>query len=171
MLIKILFLYKEKALRVHVKVCHLRLRDFACAFEGCDQTFGYKHLLQRHVAKAHAPEVEHSDTMLSLDEFEKVQQKNRDEFNIDVITGNAYAKQAEEATSKVRCPYPELTGLLSVGEIQSIPGPSVALKPCDFVFSRAYDLRRHLNAFHGADISKEGVDAWMKIQKKSLSKP
>ena len=165
-------MYKEKALRVHVKVCHLGQRDFACALEGCNQTFGYKHLLQRHVAKAHTFDTEHSDTTtLTLDEFEKVQQKNRDEFDIDMITGNAYAKQAEEAKSKVRCPYPELTGLLSVAEIQSIPGPSAALRPCNFVFSRAYDLRRHLNAFHGLDIPKDVADGWMKIQKQSLSKP
>lgn len=35
-------------------------------------------------------------------------------------------------------------------------------KACDYVFSRAYDFRRHLRAEHGVDAEKDRVDEWVK---------
>jgi len=40
-----------------------------------------------------------------------------------------------------------------------------ASKACDYVFSRAYDLRRHLRAEHGVEAEKESVDDWVKSAK------
>ena len=39
--------------------------------------------------------------------------------------------------------------------------------PCEHVFGRAYDLRRHLLSEHGLAAEKEAVDAWAEEQRKS----
>jgi len=35
-------------------------------------------------------------------------------------------------------------------------------RTCEYVFSRAYDLRRHLRAEHDVDVEKDKVDEWVK---------
>lgn len=40
---------------------------------------------------------------------------------------------------------------------------------CDFVFTRAYDLRRHLRAFHHVDVEKEIIEKWMKGQREQTA--
>lgn len=42
-------------LRVHLRVVHQGLRPFGCFY--CGQTFGYKHVLRRHIEAAHLDEV------------------------------------------------------------------------------------------------------------------
>ena len=37
-----------------------------------------------------------------------------------------------------------------------------AVKRCAYIFSRAYDLRRHLKAEHGLELDKEEVDGWVR---------
>jgi hypothetical protein len=37
--------------------------------------------------------------------------------------------------------------------------------PCKFVFSRAYDLRRHLTAYHELEYPKEVIDGWVRKRK------
>jgi hypothetical protein len=47
---------KQSNLDTHHRNVHLKLRPHACGFVGCDQRFGYRHLLQRHQLKCpHAP--------------------------------------------------------------------------------------------------------------------
>jgi general transcription factor IIIA len=36
---------------------------------------------------------------------------------------------------------------------------------CDYVFGRAYDLRRHLRAVHSIDLDKEVVDDWARKER------
>lgn len=156
---------QKKALQIHINVGHQGRRDFSCNHGDCTRTFGYKHLLQRHVAKIHSVLSEEPDS-----NEEEIPHQDEDNFNIELITGNAYAKQAEanlKTRAVLRCPYPELDGLLDPTEVEaqssmadSNPGPL-----CLYVFSRGYDLRRHLGAIHNVVLSKEVVDRWVKREK------
>jgi hypothetical protein len=98
--------------------------------------------------------------------------EGKDDFNIDLITGNLYTKQAEaniKASTVLRCPYPELDGLLDPTELEAQRSmPESSTQRCVYVFSRAYDLRRHLGSTHDVVSSKEVVDSWTKRMK---SKP
>ncbi|KAJ7668494.1 hypothetical protein DFH06DRAFT_1181869 [Mycena polygramma] len=139
----------KKALTTHTNVTHLGRRDHVCP--QCKQMFGYKHLLQRHVAKRHAT----SSSSESSDEDTgslPTPAANRD---IDTITGSAYSRTAREklkAATALQCPYPHLGGLAGV---QS--GPD-----CDYVFSRAYDFKRHLQSEHNVVVDKDSVDRWLR---------
>jgi len=50
-----------------------------------------------------------------------------------------------------------MEGLLSVPSVESLSGDAA---PCEWVFGRAYDLRRHLRAVHGVELDKGTVDGW-----------
>lgn len=145
-----LFLQK-KALTTHTNITHLGRRDHVCPHDTCKQTFGYKHLLQRHLAKRHiAPSS--SD---SSDEDPGLPTPATANMDIDTITGNTYAQTAHKklkAAKALQCPYPHLNGLASVQA-----GPR-----CDYVFSRAYDFRRHLQSEHGVVVDKDSVDRWVR---------
>ncbi|KAF9484507.1 hypothetical protein BDN70DRAFT_872537 [Pholiota conissans] len=156
----------KKALNTHIKVTHLGKRDFVCDYEGCLHSFGYKHLLQRHQAKTHqsipSTPIRHEDDTSDndVDNHEAV-------FDIDMITGNTYAKQAEARVSSanaLRCPFPFLYDLVSGTNHLHAMGSSVA--PCDYVFTRGYDARRHLKASHGVVVAKDAMDKWVGLKKK-----
>ena len=152
----------------HTNVTHLGKRDFICHHPDCDQAFGYKHLLQRHSAKAHPSQPE-----LGLDNpssGDDIAQKA--DFDIDTITGHAYAKRAEEMVKNaksLRCPYPHLQSLTVDLNFPTCMESSSSRRNCDYVFSRAYDLRRHLVASHDVNIPKETIDEWVKLQKQNKS--
>ncbi|KAJ6576864.1 hypothetical protein B0H10DRAFT_2101879 [Mycena sp. CBHHK59/15] len=148
----------KKALKTHTNVVHLGRRDHICPHEDCKQAFGYKHLLQRHVAKHHASS---SASSGSWEEDAHVSMPSTS-LGIDLITGNAYAQNAREklkAAKVLRCPYPHLNDVAVVHE----HGNSSAT--CDYVFSRAYDLRRHLQTVHEVVAEKESVDRWRRTRK------
>ena len=149
----------------HTNITHLGKRDFICRHPDCDRAFGYKHLLQRHLAKAHPSELE-SDSSSGDDDI-----TSKADFDIDTITGEAYAKRAEEmvkSAQSLRCPYPHLQNLAV--DI-NFPDSSSSHRNCDYVFSRAYDLRRHLAASHDVNLPKETIDEWVKLQKQNRSNP
>jgi general transcription factor IIIA len=131
-------------------VFHLGRRDFLCIQPGCGQAFGYKHLLQRHAAKAHALQSESDPAPEEEDE----QSDGEDESTsaIDGITGKAYAARSTNPRA-MRCPHPcsAFGGTL----LEHDP------EPCDYWFTRAYDLRRHLAATHRVDVDKDTVDRWV----------
>ncbi|TFK44446.1 transcription factor iiia [Crucibulum laeve] len=157
----------KKALTTHNNVTHLGRRDFVCTHDKCGRSYGYKHLLQRHIARAHAPPTSSS----SHSEDSEDSDSPDDTFNIDLITGYSYAKHARAAVASgkmLRCPYPHLPDdLLTVSAVS----PQVLEKTvgtsanCGYVFSRAYDLRRHLRATHAIETQKDDVDEWVKDQK------
>lgn len=153
---------QKKALTTHTNVTHLGRRDHACPHEGCEQTFGYKHLLQRHLAKHHLP----SPSPKSSDEDgNPLPQPTAPNMDIDVITGNTYAQNAQEklkAAKALQCPYPHLNDLDFVRNLDN-DGTNDGLA-CDYVFSRAYDLRRHLHAVHDIVVHKESVDRWALVR-------
>lgn len=137
----------------HTNITHLGRRDHVCPHETCKQTFGYKHLLQRHLAKRHTASSESESSDEDAGSLPKPAAANLD---IDTITGSTYARTAHsklKAAKALQCPYPHLNGLASVQT-----GP-----PCEYVFSRAYDFRRHLQSEHGVVVDKDSVDRWVRL--------
>ena len=138
--------------------------------EGCGRAFGYKHILQRHQARGHgngncedAVDADgESSEVEQLPKKRKTQHvPSRSMSIIDEITGVAYAKRRSTGVQAppLKCPYPTMESLPSVlPERRNLWGKDAA--PCEYVFGRAYDLRRHLRAVHGIDLDKETVDEW-----------
>ncbi|KAJ7729544.1 hypothetical protein DFH07DRAFT_850197 [Mycena maculata] len=151
----------KKALTTHTNVTHLGRRDHACPHRSCGQTFGYKHLLQRHLTKHHNP----SPSSESSDEGRnRPTRPAASNMDIDMITGNTYAQNAQaklKAAKALQCPYPYLNGLDLLYKISDNGHTSDRLI-CDYVFSRAYDLRRHLQTAHDIVVDKENVDRWVR---------
>ena len=168
---------QRKALATHHAITHLGRRDFVCAFEGCGRAFGYKHILQRHQARGHghdraeAEEDEdcehHADADGESSEAERPQPKKRKSRRaqspnvsiINEITGVAYEEHTARTPAPLRCPHPAMEGFPSTPSVENLNmwGGTAA---CEYVFGRAYDLRRHLRAVHGVDLDKEVVDRW-----------
>ena len=143
--------------------------------------FGYKHLLQRHTAKAHPttplPHIFDEHSVLDKpDEYRE--SKSESEVDIDFLTGKAYADRAKDrlATEQgVACPCPNFPAeFLESGGLPSSSAFSASFQesspPCKYVFSRAYDLRRHLRAEHDLEVCKEVVDNWVKRVKNTAGR-
>jgi general transcription factor IIIA len=168
---------QKKALTTHHAITHLGRRDFVCAFEGCGRAFGYKHILQRHQARGHghdraeAEEDEdcehHADADGESSEAECPQPKKRKSRRaqspnisiINEITGVAYEERTARTPAPLRCPHPAMEGFPSTSSAENLSMWGGAVT-CEYVFGRAYDLRRHLRAVHGVDLDKEIVDRW-----------
>jgi len=146
---------QKKALTTHHNVSHLHKRDFVCTQEGCGKSYGYKHLLQRHVARAHQPE-ESSDC--SGDPEDDNLKGVR--MDIDGITGRSYLERSARIRKALRCPYPHLPSTFMSGQDSELSVLD-SMVPCEHVFGRAYDLRRHLISEHGLAVEKGVVDAWV----------
>lgn len=134
---------------------HEGRRDFICPHETCGRSFGYKHLLQRHLSKLHAAQ---SESESNSDEGEAATENAQLPMAINDITGKTYADRSAKQLAMLRrlaCPYPHLHDLS-----ESLPSISGG-RSCEYVFSRAYDLRRHLKAEHGVEVEKEVVDRWV----------
>ncbi|KAF9018466.1 hypothetical protein BDZ89DRAFT_1165183 [Hymenopellis radicata] len=154
----------KKALNTHVNITHLGRRDHVCPHEDCQRAFGYKHLLQRHIAKAHATaateyEDDGYDEASSESSADEAQDQSQDgfDFDLDNITGNRYKQHANQklasSAKMLRCPYPCLPFVHDTLEIDT--------QCCDYVFSRAYDLRRHLQSMHDVVTEKAVVEEWV----------
>ncbi|KXN87363.1 Transcription factor IIIA [Leucoagaricus sp. SymC.cos] len=166
----------KKALTVHKNVTHLGQRNFMCSYEGCQKAYGYKHLLQRHMAKAHGSDDETctefpDDSLPGSDEEDETADVSLD---ITKITGYMYSQAAQTKIQQgraLRCPFPDLQSL--IGSSQSVEGTDLqqsTLLPvqkatCDYAFTRAYDLRRHLQASHGFIVQRETVELWVAERK------
>jgi general transcription factor IIIA len=174
---------QKKALTTHHAISHLGRRDFVCAIEECGRAFGYKHILQRHQARQHGHDrtvaeedcEHHADADGESSEAEcpkKRKSRRLQSQNISIIneiTGVAYAERRANTPAPLKCPHPAMEGLPSVESLSniSISGGST---PCEYVFGRAYDMRRHLRAVHGVELDKETVDGWArKIRGKRIA--
>ncbi|KAH8110757.1 hypothetical protein DFH11DRAFT_1859986 [Phellopilus nigrolimitatus] len=153
----------KRALTTHVNVKHLRRRDFVCTVDACGSSFGYKHLLQRHVARMHAPEETAQESCESSEENEaekspfapsalQVPQPQSGPLStIDILTGKAYGDRAKDRIAlqgALICPFPNVP----LSPCLSLQGVSDS---CKHVFSRAYDLKRHLISAHDLEVSRE----------------
>ena len=147
-------LEQKKALTTHYNVSHLHKRDFTCPHEDCGKSYGYKHLLQRHVAHAHLPE-ESSDCSSDGDD----DNAKGVQTDIEVITGKSYLARNARIRRALRCPHPNLPPAFVLSRDSELSALDSVL-PCEHVFGRAYDLRRHLLSKHGLAVEKGIVDAW-----------
>ncbi|KAF5388883.1 hypothetical protein D9757_005592 [Collybiopsis confluens] len=198
--------FQNKALTVHHNVTHLGKRDHICAHVDCGAFFGYKHLLQRHITRAHSKPAEESahdvDSGASSFSGSGFPESGHFESNtlaaapvmsldIATITGVAYSARAEKLLKETKvfcCPFPHLgdhkikfivvsaeddteiildetTTTEPTSDVAGLIGPN-----CQYVFSRGYDLRRHLRAVHKLDTAKESVDRWVKKLKDSTQR-
>ena len=166
---------KKKALTTHNKVTHLGRRDFVCPHESCKRAFGYKHLLQRHLGKLHKAAADTSqrrpkdDDETSAGEAVPAPSRLERSLDIDEVTGKAYAERAQQRLTSPRalqCPFLKLHGLTTTEA-----GSEHGGRRCEYVFTRAYDLRRHLRSEHGEEIDKHRADTWVKSAKASKSTP
>ncbi|KAI0278602.1 hypothetical protein BGY98DRAFT_972941 [Russula aff. rugulosa BPL654] len=148
----------EKALATHHAISHLGRRDFVCVVEGC----GCEH---------------HADADGESSEAERPQPKKRrsrrlQSQNISIIneiTGVAYEDRTANTPAPLRCPHPAMVGLPSAS-LEGLSNLCGDTTPCEYVFGRAYDLRRHLRAVHGVELDKETVDGWArKIRGKRIA--
>ncbi|KII95731.1 hypothetical protein PLICRDRAFT_693882 [Plicaturopsis crispa FD-325 SS-3] len=154
----------KQALTTHHNITHLGRRDFVCPHTDCGRAFGYNKLLQRHLAKAHSPKTsssssENDSASTDVEDDVDTPRKKKTEgpllsIDIDDITGAAYATRAASGKA-LHCPFPNLH---EFGE--EYPSMSAG-PPCEYAFTRAYDLRRHLRAEHDVEVEKEAVDAWV----------
>ena len=172
---------QKKALKTHHNVTHLNQRNFPCTHTGCNAIYGYKHLLQRHSAKAHGQGHHDQHTAHGHAFTETASQPAI--LAIDVITGKAYADRAKSRLASnmklLQCPYPRLPASLSSSVIptssKSTTSRSLSAherldaNPCIYIFSRAYDLHRHLRTAHGLDICRNLVDEWVHDEKAAKS--
>jgi general transcription factor IIIA len=152
-------------LDTHHNISHLGKRDFICHHEDCGKAYGYKHLLQRHLAKAHASwsSSHHSDS----EDDTQLERKPMALLDIDTITGKSYMERIKTKSSlMVQCPYPRIpiTFKFDATDMDALSNEHV----CKHVFSRAYDLRRHLRSGHRMEVEKEAVDSWVRSLKHSL---
>ncbi|KAG6857731.1 hypothetical protein H0H87_004147 [Tephrocybe sp. NHM501043] len=163
----------KKALDIHTKVTHLGRRDHVCPHDGCEQTYGYKHLLQRHLAKAHKT-ISADDDFDESDSAGRVKsprkKANSTSLDIDTITGHSYAQRTRanvENATALLCPYPHLETISIIAEddIPASTAQTSASHACDYSFSRGYDFRRHLKSAHGMNAMKESIDKWVSRQK------
>lgn len=154
----------------HININHLGQRNFVCPHEDCARAFGYKHLLQRHLAKIHVPQSDEDEPDDPDDPTgeDECNQEISTISHIDDITGVTYAIRTQEKlknTKSLVCPYPNLHMFKDASDHDPAqPGPS---KPCDYVFSRAYDLRRHLRTVHDFEADKDRVDEWVRKEKRN----
>jgi hypothetical protein len=175
--------WQKKALTTHHTITHLGRRDFICSVEGCGRVFGYKHILQRHQARKHnkgcvkvedCEDCEHhtvadgesSETERPLAKKRRTRRaESPDTSTINEITGVAYEERAARTVGPLKCPHPAMDGLLSAPPAESFDLWAGAT-PCEYVFGRAYDLRRHLRAVHGIVLDKAVVDGWARRRRR-----
>ncbi|KAI6131243.1 hypothetical protein EDD16DRAFT_1821162 [Pisolithus croceorrhizus] len=156
----------KRALTAHHKVIHIGQRNHVCPHPLCDSAFGYKHLLQRHLAKIHSSKRARSSSSSADDATDAEASEATTGMDvIEEITGKAYARRLQNA-GFIRCPFPDVAELYLVPSDPSGPSTS-SRKACDHVVTRAYDLRRHLKAEHGVVVDKAKVDQWISAQKRT----
>jgi uncharacterized C2H2 Zn-finger protein len=169
-------------MNVHINVSHREQRDFKCDHAQCGRTFGYKHLLQRHMAKIHGIRSEgHDSSELGAQNSGRgIKRKNGTSMVveapfIEALTGKAYKRRGEvpepssvstttpsptKASRKIiRCPWPHFSR--RNGDAGGMERGDHIQGQCEAIFHRAYDLRRHLKAGHALLVEKVELAAWL----------
>ncbi|KAF8487680.1 hypothetical protein JB92DRAFT_2758971 [Gautieria morchelliformis] len=147
------------SLKNHNNITHLGRRDHICLYPACGQTFGYKHLLQRHTAKNHRAKERPVNAAPASSEGE-----GESSSIIGWITGTNYVSPSAHHNTRralVPCPWPDRFESEDLNGDKPTPAQA-GLGQCAFMFSRAYDLRRHLKSDHGLELTKDETDEWVR---------
>jgi len=123
-------------------------------------TFGYKHVLQRHLARH---DVLPSSPAASPKKKGKKKADGTPADAIDLVTGKHYLKHAGNRT--IPCPWPHSFDL-----VLKTTG-TTSKDVCPHMFGRAYDLRRHLLAAHGFGVETALVKKWVEERRAAASTP
>lgn len=90
-------------------------------------------------------------------------------MDIDKVTGRSYLARNFNIKRPLRCPHPNLPQSFA-SDRDSESSTTDPVVPCEHVFGRSYDLRRHLVSEHGLAVEKSVVDAWADSERrKSMS--
>ncbi|EIW78739.1 hypothetical protein CONPUDRAFT_60762 [Coniophora puteana RWD-64-598 SS2] len=155
----------KKALTTHHNVTHLGRRTHVCPHAHCASKFGYKHLLERHLARIHCSSA--LDETSSEDVSDDYESSEGPILSIESITGQTYEARARANPRLIQCPFPAVEHLMPTSANGAEIDGSSSSAECRHVVSRAYDLTRHLKAEHGLFADRSKVDEWMKAQKRS----
>ncbi|KAF8333064.1 uncharacterized protein EI90DRAFT_2917034 [Cantharellus anzutake] len=175
--------FKSKfALNKHVNISHLGLKPFTCPEADCQKTFGYKHVLRQHIEKVHRGKDqenhdEEDDSTTSVANQREENHQGRS-LAIDFLTGLHYTTNPESQNNHsstgrdIHCPWPDAFQMHLVGPSYSTPAADdeggTKRYRCAYMFSRAYDLARHLHAEHGVrELDMDGLVAWVAEAKKN----
>lgn len=114
--------------------------------------------MQRHLARKH-PRRQTPEAPGKLSPEEKEVERSPDEPSLlDLLTGKHYNRPStgtkKNIQRTIKCPWPGVAH--SNADTLS---PMEFTSPCEFIFSRAYDLRRHLLAEHGFEVEQGVLDA------------
>jgi general transcription factor IIIA len=129
--------------------------------------FGYKHVMQRHIERHHHPSQAGSISTSTLPLYASSGQEQVPAIGhaIGLITGQDYHESrnppkanATHRSRVIACPWPDAFGAKKFLGGSASAGHSTK---CAFIFSRAYDLRRHLRSAHGLDVDAHEVSAWV----------
>ena len=80
-------------------------------------------------------------------------------LDIGGITGQSYLERSVKIKRALRCPYPHFPSAFVPGSDPALSVPD-SVVPCEYIFGRAYDLRRHLLSEHGLAVEKGAVVEW-----------
>ena len=144
-----------------MRVSHEGSRKFPCTVSDCALSFGYKHVMQRHVERHHSSRQDEASTAPALESSQALGQ------TISLLTGQDYLQVSSKSKLQrvIACPWPDAFG--AENATQAI-GPAFASSRCAFMFSRAYDLRRHLRSTHGLEVEAEDVNSWVVERKRTF---
>ena len=130
---------------MHHSTAHLGLRPFACPHVECGNTYGHKHLLQRHIAARHRESSLVPDStgpVADLPKFLAVPTTKVEPTGGSLLTGmHALQKMANKALA---CPCASV----EIGH---------ETERCQQRFGRVYDVKRHVRKVHGLELSESEV--------------
>lgn len=136
-------------------------------------TFGYKHVMQRHLERHHRPQpngVTSTSTTAPIPD-----QTSTSEVGniISLLTGQDYYESqnpskanAAHRSRVIACPWPDAFGATQFPGGNSKNQSAEPSAKCAFTFSRAYDLRRHLRSAHKLEVDADEVSAWVSEHKR-----
>ncbi|GAB1518547.1 hypothetical protein RhiTH_001607 [Rhizoctonia solani] len=133
-----------------MRVSHEGLRKFECPDAGCDKTFGYKHVMQRHLERHHRPQ--NNESALPKPNSKPTNQKNTAKAGtlIGLLTGQDYDESPQSSKSNAP-PRPRLI---------SCPWPS-AFGTTKLVNEPASSTIDNLVNAHGLEAGADEVNAWV----------
>ncbi|OZJ04068.1 hypothetical protein BZG36_04660 [Bifiguratus adelaidae] len=121
----------NKSLNVHVRASHEGIRPFCCDFEQCGKAFAHKHLLIRHKRL-------HERTDEEIEQAQKRKYKKENTSNVSTLHQLVGSHYGEDGSKRDKpCPH----------------------AGCPFVFTRQWDVDRHVLKYHLSHSAPDPLEA------------